>query len=86
MNNLEFVLENLPSEAIVLDGLNDAIVGTTWKLNNCEVLVYSVEKILEILRDRDGMDPGGALEFYDYNILGTHYGDYGPVFLNDRQF
>ena len=43
-----------PEGAIVLDGLDDAVIGQTH-VNGEYVLVYSADKIVGILMKRDGM-------------------------------
>ena len=66
--------------AILLDGLDDAIVGIVEDFHGPRVL-YSKEKILNILQERDLMTQGEAEEFYDYNIIGLYVGEQNPVFL-----
>ena len=67
--------------AILLDGLNDAIIGIVEEFGNGPRILYSKNKILQILEDRDGMTTEEAVEFYDHNILGLHAGEQNPVFL-----
>jgi len=68
--------------AIGLDGLNDAIVGIVEEFGNGNRILYSKQKILNILQERDLMTMGEAEEFYDYNILGLHAGERNAVFLD----
>jgi hypothetical protein len=44
--------------------------------------LYSKNKILNILCERDEMTHSEAEEFYDYNILGLYAGEQNPVFLD----
>lgn len=67
--------------AILLDGLNDAIIGIVEEFGNGPRVLYSKNKVLQILEDRDGMSPFEAIEFYDYNILGLFAGEQNPIFL-----
>ena len=48
-------------------------------------MVYSVEKVLEILMTRDGMSYEDAREFYEFNIVGAYVGTGTPVFVEDAQ-
>ena len=64
-----------------MDGLNDAIIGVVEEFGNGPRILYSKNKVLQILEDRDGMSPLEAVEFYDYNIIGLHAGEQNPVFL-----
>jgi hypothetical protein len=67
--------------AIILSDLNTAIIGIVEDFNGRRIL-YSKEKILNILMIRDGMTTSEAEEFYDYNILGLYAGEQNPVFLD----
>ena len=64
----------------MLDGLEDAIVGIVEDFHGPRIL-YSKNKVLQILEDRDGMSPIESVEFYEYNILGLFAGEQNPVFL-----
>ena len=68
------------------DGLDEAIIGQAlvWLGNEREeVLVYSCEKIMEILMARDGMSQQEAQEFIEYNIEGAYMGNQTPIFVWD---
>jgi hypothetical protein len=67
--------------AVILDGLDDAIIGIVEEFGNSPRILYSKDKILEILQKRDLMTEQEAEEFYDYNILGLHAGEQNAVFL-----
>jgi hypothetical protein len=66
--------------AVLLDGLDDAIVGIVEDFHGPRIL-YSQQKILTILQERDLMTQSEAEEFYDYNIKGFYVGEQNPVFL-----
>ncbi len=68
--------------AVMLDDLEDAIVGIVEDFGNGNRILYSKQKILNILQERDLMTMGEAEEFYDYNILGLHAGERNAVFLD----
>jgi len=68
--------------AIILDGLDDAIIGITEEFGGSRRILYSKHKILEILTQRDLMTWSEAEEFYDYNILGLYAGEQNPVFMD----
>jgi|TARA_R110000787_G_scaffold187816_4_gene299706 hypothetical protein len=63
------------------DGFEEAIIGIARRCTQPDIVAYSVEKILGILQDRDGMDYEEALEFFEFNILGAWFGDETPVFI-----
>jgi hypothetical protein len=68
--------------AILLDGLEGAIIGITEEFGNGPRILYSKEKILSILMKRDGMDSLEAEEFYYYNIVGLYAGEQNAIFLD----
>jgi len=65
---------------IVLDGLDDAIVGVGTSFGLAPGVVYDIEKILELLQDQ-GMGYEEAMEFFDFNIAGLGVGTNAPIFL-----
>jgi len=67
--------------SVILSDLDTAIIGIVEDFNGRRIL-YSKEKILNILMVRDGMTMDEAEEYYDYNILGLYAGDQNPVFLD----
>lgn len=74
----------LNPEAIVLDGLDDAIVGVGYSKDLEPRLIYSISKIILILMERDKMTQLEAVEFYDYNIADGYFGNHGPIFLESN--
>ena len=76
----EYDIESYCEGAIILDGLEEAIIGIVEEFGNSPRILYSRSKILEILQKRDLMTEQEAEEFYDYNILGLYAGEQNPVF------
>jgi hypothetical protein len=69
--------------AVLLDGLEGAIVGIVEDFGSPgRKMLYSKQRILDILQERDLMTMGEAEEFYDYNILGLYAGEQNAVFLD----
>lgn len=69
--------------AIILDGLDDAIIGIAEEFGNGYRIVYSKSKIFSILMNRDGMTEEEAIEFYEYNILGLYASPQNAIFFED---
>ena len=67
-------------DILFADGFDAAIMGTIWDGERTRV-VYDTESILEILTVRDDMTYEEAVEFFDYNIAGSHMGEYTPFYL-----
>lgn len=68
--------------AVMLTGLEEAIIGIVEEFGNGRRILYSKPKILTILQERDLMTMGEAEEYYDFNILGLHAGEQNAVFLD----
>jgi hypothetical protein len=68
--------------AILLDGLESAIVGVVEEFGNGMRVLYSKPMIINILCTRDEMTETEAEEFYQFNILGLHAGEQNAVFLD----
>ena len=79
INNYD--IDQFAEGAIILDGLDDAIIGIVEEFGNGPRILYSKQKILTILCERDLMTMSEAEEFYDYNILGLYAGEQNAIFL-----
>ena len=88
------ILEVLTGEnpdAIVYDGMDDALIGVYRGTSNGQaglyteeaVAVYSYIKYKEIYIKRDGMSEEEAVEFFDYNVAGLHLGAFQPIIIDD---
>lgn len=77
----ETLINEQADNAIILDGFDDAILGIVNEFGNGPRILYSTEKIIQTLRDRDGMSEEEAIEYYDFNILGMYAGEQNPLFL-----
>ncbi len=79
-------LSDINEDAIVLEPrstFNRAIIGSDI---DCR-LVYSVTKIIRALVDTDGMNEEEALEWFEYNTIGTFNGmdnPNKPIFMYDE--
>jgi len=78
---MEVDINEYAEGAILLDGLESAIIGVTDEFGTGRRVLYSKDKILQILQERDGMTWDEAEEFFDYNIKGGYFGEQNPVFL-----
>lgn len=66
-------------EALLADGLDDALVGIGQQFNR-HLAVYSVSRVLQIFM-RQGMTCEQALEHFEFNVVGAYVGPNTPVFL-----
>lgn len=69
--------------ALKIDGLDEAIIGISdvWDSSGKkeERFIYSGEKIVDILYERDGMKYEEAMEYIEFNIEGAYVGPNTPV-------
>ena len=66
------------------DGFDKAIIGQTHDTAVQEDrLIYSVEKCVEILVERDGMTSEEALEYMDFNVLCAYNRKDQPIFVSE---
>jgi len=83
-NRIRQVLEEENPEALLADGLDNALVGVyrpRWT-EELPIAVYSLTKTISELVQQ-GMDEEEAVEYFDYNIEGAYMGDYTPMFVDD---
>jgi len=87
-NNIkDFLEENYSEENIITyDGFDDAFLGVVYGFDNIPKACYDYSKCISILIEQSGdsdEDPyTSAVEFFNYNTLGTYAGRNTPVFLN----
>ena len=55
---------------LLADGFEDAFIGVAV-CNGNRCAVYDQAKCIEILMERDGMTHEDAVEYFDYNVLGS---------------
>ena len=79
MDILTKILNQYPEEGYVkVDGFDAAIIG----ISTNGVLVYSINKMIEILVSRNNWKYSDAVDYFYYNIEDTHKGDKAPIFIN----
>jgi len=84
MTTFEDIKANLAEinpEALLADGLEDALIGYTLNHHGPTRAVYDYSLCIKVLMDRDGMDEEGAEEFLDFNTLSAYVGDNGPIYV-----
>ena len=74
-------LAELNPDALLADGLEAAIIGYTVNQHRPHVVVYDIQKCVEVLIERDGMTYEDAEEYLSFNTLGAYVGENGPVYV-----
>jgi len=76
----EWIAEHC-EEAMMADGLEDAIIGIAERCSCPSLVVYDFERCVGILMERDGMTEEDAVEFLEFNTVGAWVGPRTPLFL-----
>jgi|TARA_R110000765_G_C18807588_1_gene594308 hypothetical protein len=74
---LELGVEGAPT----MCGFDDCVVGVLERFGMECIVIYDKEKVIEKLMAGGIPTYEEALEFYEYNQLGSWYGDLTPGFL-----
>ena len=79
---LNVLLNQAPKQAdegaLFADGFDEAIMGIDSKSGR---VIYSVEKMINLLRERDDMDYEDAREYLDFNTIGAYVGEMTPIYM-----
>ena len=80
IEELKQTIEATNPEALLADGLDDALAGYDTQGR----AIYFVDKIIGTLMERDGMTYEEAYEFFDFNIAGAYVGEYTPIYMYEE--
>ncbi len=72
--------ESLSEGALILDGLNDAIAGSS----DCGRLIYDYQKMLDLFMKRENWTEEEAVEWVEYNVMGVQPNGKGFIMMYDR--
>ncbi len=64
------------------DGFDEAIIGMECT-GAIPRVVYSIKLMVHILCNRDGMTEDEAIEFLDYNVIGSYMGEGTPLYVDE---
>lgn len=64
-------------------GFANAFIGICWDERNRPVMAYDSNMCIKILMDRDEMTYEEAVEFFEFNVAGSKFGDEShPLFIS----
>ena len=97
MTLVEKIVEELnhitDGQAILYDGLEEALVGVCRRFDHPPVALYSYNKCVQILmqnlEEEDLTEEDRyhqAVEWLEFNTLGLWAGEYTPAFIQDEEF
>tara|TARA_R110000787_G_scaffold110739_1_gene219421 strand:- start:58 stop:312 length:255 start_codon:yes stop_codon:yes gene_type:complete len=67
-------------DILVADGFEEALIGVGRRCGQPDIAVYDTDKCIEVLMEQ-GMDREGAVEYFEYNVIGSWMGDKTPLFM-----
>lgn len=79
---MEWIKENYP-DTMKMDGFDDCIVGICERFGQESIIAYDKEKVIAKLM-QDGMTEDEALEFFEYNQIGSWIGEQTPCFITSK--
>jgi len=73
--------------ALKYDGLDAAIIGMTNRPDDplvCDLLVYSYDKIIQVMMDESEFTWEEAIEYAEFNIIGAYMGPGTPIIVHSK--
>ena len=78
----DWLIDQGVEDAILFDGLRDAIVGVAQCFGQPDVVAYDYEKAVQLIRQQcDDCSYEEAIEYLEFNVCGAYVGKTTPVFL-----
>ena len=74
--------EEMGETVLLADGFEHAFLGTTQRMNEPLLAVYSYPLMIETLMLRDGMTYTEAAEYIDFNVAGAWVGEQTPIIIH----
>jgi hypothetical protein len=76
--------EPLDPNTLYADGFEDALIGLGWQHTKL-IAVYDYKKCVEILMTREEMTHEEAIEWMEFNVVGSYAGEYTPIFMLPKE-
>jgi hypothetical protein len=76
--------ESLDPNTLYADGFEDALIGLGWQHTKL-IAIYDYDKCVEILILREDMTHEEAIEWMEYNVVGSYVGEYTPIFMLPKE-
>ena len=74
-------ITDINPNALLADGLDEAIIGFGHQSSTAPVIIYDYDKCIEIfMRDND-WDYEDAMEWMQFNVIGAYVGAGTPIFM-----
>ena len=90
INEIKEMIADQNPDALFLDGLdgdkdafNEALIGIGNRCGLTGLAIYDYDSVLGVLMKKYKMDYQDAIEWYEYNMVGSYNGEYTPLFVED---
>ena len=80
-DTLDAYLKSIGESVLLADGFDEAIIGVSQRMNEPLLAVYSYDKMIDVLIERDGLDWEEATEYLDFNVIGAWVGEKTPIIV-----
>jgi hypothetical protein len=81
-DDIQTYMEEMGETVLLADGFEHAFLGTTQRMNEPLLAVYSYPLMVETLMLRDGMTYTEAAEYIDFNVAGAWVGEQTPIIIH----
>ena len=81
-DDIQTHMEEMGETVLLADGFEHAFLGTTQRMNEPLLAVYSYPLMIETLMLRDGMTYTDAAEYIDFNVVGAWVGEQTPIIIH----
>lgn len=78
---LDEYLDLIGESVLLCDGFDEAVIGFSQRMNEPLLAVYSYDKMVDILIERDGLSYEDATEYIDFNVVGAWVGPQTPIIV-----
>lgn len=80
----EYLIE-MDEATLLADGFEDALIGFAQRINEPLLAVYSYNKMVDVLIERDEMTYEEATEYIDFNVVGAWVGEHTPMIVRELE-
>ncbi|CAB4156397.1 hypothetical protein UFOVP658_61 [uncultured Caudovirales phage] len=80
-DTLDEYLQSIGESVLLADGFDEAMIGVSQRMNEPLLAVYSYDKMVDVLIERDGLDYDEATEYLDFNVIGAWVGEKTPIIV-----
>lgn len=85
MKKFQIIIDQLSEEnpdALLADGFEKALIGIARRTGQPSLAVYDSEKCINILVNKHEMTHEEAVEFFEFNVIGSWVGQNTPLFFD----